>query len=87
VCFLESAWFRLRQDFAPNRVVGQSLCRRPQIPVVPKLNRWGSAAHGIFTRADVERLNQCSSAAILVGESLMRGGNIATQVRALISSK
>jgi indole-3-glycerol phosphate synthase len=45
------------------------------------------AESGIFTRADVERLKQCGSGAILVGESLMRGGDIATQVRALISSK
>lgn len=45
------------------------------------------AESGIFTRADVERLKQCGSGAILVGESLMRGGEITTQVRALISSQ
>lgn len=42
------------------------------------------AESGIFTRTDVERLKQCGSGAILVGESLMRRGDIATQVRALI---
>jgi indole-3-glycerol phosphate synthase len=45
------------------------------------------AESGIFTRADVERLKNCGSGAILVGESLMRGSEITTQVRALISSQ
>jgi indole-3-glycerol phosphate synthase len=45
------------------------------------------AESGIFTRADVERLKQCSSAAILVGESLMRGGNITSKIHALLSVK
>jgi indole-3-glycerol phosphate synthase len=53
----------------------------------PQTSKLLVAESGIFTRADVERLKQCGSEAILVGESLMRGGNIATQVRALISSK
>jgi hypothetical protein len=57
------------------------------LPAVPKRNRLASAKSGIFTRADVERLKQCGSDAILVGESLMRGDDVATQVRALISSK
>ncbi len=43
------------------------------------------AESGIFTRADVERLKACGSGAILVGESLMRGGNIATKVGELIA--
>ncbi len=56
---------------------------------------WASAAgrerllvaeSGIFTRADVERLKACGSGAILVGESLMRGGNIATKVGELIGA-
>jgi indole-3-glycerol phosphate synthase len=42
------------------------------------------AESGIHTRADVERLNQCGAKAILVGESLMRGGDIGTKVRELI---
>jgi indole-3-glycerol phosphate synthase len=33
------------------------------------------AESGIHTRADVERLKRCSSRAILVGESLMRGSD------------
>lgn len=42
------------------------------------------AESGIFTRADVERLKACGSRAILVGESLMRSGNIGSAVGELI---
>jgi indole-3-glycerol phosphate synthase len=42
------------------------------------------AESGIHTRADVERLQQCGAKAVLVGESLMRGGDIGTKVRELI---
>ena len=39
---------------------------------------------GIHTRSDVERLKKCGASAILVGESLMRGGDIKSKVRELI---
>jgi indole-3-glycerol phosphate synthase len=42
------------------------------------------AESGIHTRADVERLKRCGAKAILVGESLMRGGDIGTKARELI---
>jgi indole-3-glycerol phosphate synthase len=42
------------------------------------------AESGIHTRADVERLKQCGSGAILVGESLVKDGDIQTKVRELI---
>ena len=42
------------------------------------------AESGIHTRADVVRLKACGSRAILVGESLMKGGDIASQARALL---
>ena len=42
------------------------------------------AESGIQTRADAERLKQCGAKAILVGESLMRGGDIQKKVRELI---
>ena len=42
------------------------------------------AESGIHTRADVERLKRCGAKAVLVGESLMRGGDIGTKVRKLI---
>jgi indole-3-glycerol phosphate synthase len=42
------------------------------------------AESGIHTRADVERLKACGANAILVGESLMRGGDIQKKVRELI---
>lgn len=44
------------------------------------------AESGIHTRADVERLERCGSGAILVGESLMRGGGIATKVGELFGA-
>lgn len=42
------------------------------------------AESGIHTRADVLRLKACGSRAILVGESLMRSGDIAAKVAELI---
>lgn len=42
------------------------------------------AESGIHTRADVQRLKRCGAGAILVGESLMRSGDIASQTRVLI---
>ena len=42
------------------------------------------AESGIHTRADVERLRKCGANAVLVGESLMRDGNIRGKVRELI---
>ena len=42
------------------------------------------AESGIHTRADVARLKKCGANAILVGESLMRGGDIQGKVRELI---
>ena len=42
------------------------------------------AESGIHTRADVERLAKCGAGAILVGESLVKGGNIQAKVKELI---
>jgi indole-3-glycerol phosphate synthase len=42
------------------------------------------AESGIHARADVERLKKCGASAILVGESLLRGGNIQEKIRELI---
>jgi indole-3-glycerol phosphate synthase len=42
------------------------------------------AESGIHSRADVERLRQCGANAILVGESLMRDGNIQKKIRELL---
>jgi len=42
------------------------------------------AESGIHTRADVERLARCGVNAILVGESLMRSGDIPAKVRELM---
>ena len=42
------------------------------------------AESGIHTRADVERLTRCRADAILVGESLMKHGDIRGKVRELV---
>jgi len=42
------------------------------------------AESGIHTRSDVERLKKCGASAILVGEWLLRGGNIQSKIRELI---
>ena len=42
------------------------------------------AESGIHTRADVQRLSKCGAQAILVGESLMKQGDIGTKLRELI---
>ena len=42
------------------------------------------AESGIHTRTDMERLKKCGAKAILVGESLMKGGNIRVKVKELI---
>ncbi|HWD93933.1 MAG TPA: indole-3-glycerol phosphate synthase TrpC [Verrucomicrobiae bacterium] len=43
------------------------------------------AESGIHTRADVARLAKCGAGAILVGESLMKGGNISRKVSELLN--
>jgi indole-3-glycerol phosphate synthase len=42
------------------------------------------AESGIHNREDVERLKKCGAKAILVGESLLRDGNIQLKIRELI---
>ncbi len=42
---------------------------------------------GIHTRADVQRLANCGARAILVGESLMKQGDIGSKVRELIGDR
>jgi indole-3-glycerol phosphate synthase len=42
------------------------------------------AESGIHTRADVDRLQKCGAGAILVGESLVKQGDIGAKVRELI---
>jgi len=44
------------------------------------------AESGIHTRTDVERLKKCGANAILVGESLLRGGDIQSKIRELIGN-
>lgn len=50
--------------------------RLPQIVLVGE--------SGIHTRADVERLEQCGAKAILVGESIVKQGNIGSKIAELL---
>jgi indole-3-glycerol phosphate synthase len=45
------------------------------------------AESGIHTRADVERLARCGAGAILVGESLVRTGDILAKTRELLAAR
>ncbi len=63
------------------------------LPVSSKMETHGQDARattllvaesGIHTRADVARLKKCGAKAILVGESLLRDGNIQSKIRELI---
>jgi len=44
------------------------------------------AESGIHVRADVARVAQCGAGAILVGESLMRSGDLAAKIRELVET-
>ena len=55
--------------------------------LAPRILRHGSllvAESGIHTRADVARVQACGAGAILVGESLVKQGDIGAKVRELI---
>ncbi len=45
------------------------------------------AESGIYTRADVNRMTRCGAKAILVGESLMRHGNVRLRVKELLGKE
>lgn len=53
----------------------------------PQTPRLLVAESGIYTSTDVVRLTKCGAGAILVGESLVRSGDIATNIRALLSGQ
>jgi len=79
-------------DLATTERLATELNRRTGVAPVSKIKNGDRqdacptlvAESGIHTRADVERLKQCGANAILVGESLMRGGDIKSKVRKLI---
>jgi indole-3-glycerol phosphate synthase len=53
-------------------------------PLAPGPSPLLVAESGIHTRADVERLARCGARAILVGESLMRQGDVRAKARELL---
>ena len=79
-------------DLATTERLAAELNRRTGVAPVSKINDGDRqdacptlvAESGIHTRADVERLKKCGAGAILVGESLMRDGDIKSKVRELI---
>ena len=82
-------------DLATTGKLAAELDRRTGVtPVSNSKNRNGGrqdaspallvAESGIHTRADVERLKKYGVNAILVGESLMKGGNVKSKIRELI---
>ena len=83
-------------DLATTERLAAKLIRRTGVAPVSNLNNENGdrldacptllvAESGIHTRADVERLVKCGAKAILVGESLMRGGDIQSKIHELIS--
>ena len=81
-------------DLATTERLAAMLLRRTGVaPVSNLINENGDgrdarptlvAESGIHTRADVERLQKCGAGAILVGESLVKQGDIGAKVRELI---
>jgi len=69
---MEDGRLRMAKSSAPS-----SILNSPSSPLLV-------AESGIHTRADVEQLKKCGAKAILVGESLMKHGDIGAKVRELI---
>ena len=69
---MENGTWKMAKASAPS-----SILNSPSSPLLV-------AESGIHARADVQRLKKCGANAILVGESLMRGGDIQSKVRELI---
>jgi indole-3-glycerol phosphate synthase len=67
-------------DLGTTERLANILYSSPAKPHAPLL----VAESGIQTHADMERLKKCGAGAILVGESLMKQGDIQTKVRELI---
>jgi indole-3-glycerol phosphate synthase len=69
-------------DLATTEQLAAKLFASPNAGPAPLL----VAESGIHTRADVERLQKCGAGAILVGESLVKQGDIGAKVRELIGN-
>jgi len=69
---MEDSGLKMAKPGEPSSVPG-----RPSSPLLV-------AESGIHTRADVARLQKCGAGAILVGESLVKQGDIGSKVRELL---
>jgi indole-3-glycerol phosphate synthase len=67
-------------DLATTEKLAATLFSSP----VTRLSSLLVAESGIHTRVDVERLKKCGAKAVLVGESLIRDGNIQSKIHELI---
>lgn len=73
------------KSFKVDLITTERLATKLLQPPVPQPPRLLVAESGIHNRADVERLAKCGAKAILVGESLIRHGDIAGKVRELLA--
>jgi indole-3-glycerol phosphate synthase len=62
----------------------QLAAKLSQFPAPPSQARLLVAESGIESRADVQRLEKCGASAILVGESLVKQGDIRAKVKELL---
>jgi len=72
------------KTFAVDLATTERLAAKLFPPLVPRHGSLLVAESGIHTRADVERVQRCGAGAILVGESLVKQGNIGAKVRELL---
>ena len=71
-----------------SRVESQNLARGVSPSTLdPRLSTLLVAESGIHTHADVQRVAKCGAGAILVGESLVKQGNIGAKVRELLTGQ
>jgi indole-3-glycerol phosphate synthase len=72
------------KTFKVDLATTENLAAKLVSPLVTHHSSLLVAESGIHIRADVERLKKCGAKAILVGESLLCGGNIQVKIRELI---
>ena len=74
----------LKGKFDTNLSTTERLSKKLFSPLATRHLSLLVAESGIHTRTDVERLEKCGANAILVGESLLRDGNIQSKIKELI---
>ena len=72
------------KTFKVDLATTERLAAKLSASYAPRYSSLLVAESGINSRADVERLKRCGAAAILVGESLLKQGDIQAKIRELI---